>query len=247
MEPGERHPADHLGDPHGRPSPSSLSGTWGAPVRRNVRPNCRSSASDLPAGSMTSKFTPSRRTARATPSGSVAVAARMPSNRHALQTATDASSVKSSAPRCGASTIHRAVASSDDATSDQSSSSQTRRKCREYARIDLDREAPFPPLPDAIGLDVRHPPQRDAAPLQEVAGQRGHHRPGSDPDLARPPWQRFGMSQRQELIGEDLGLQAPGPRPTPQLRQDRPDGVIDFSDPCCVLRGECRVLSSVES
>ena len=106
---GKRHATDHLGDPHGDPPLRARRGPAGAPVVGTSAPICLISEIDFPAGSTTSKFTPSRRTARATASGSAAVAARTPvepagpPDRHRRLVG------QHQGPRCGASATHRAV------------------------------------------------------------------------------------------------------------------------------------------
>jgi hypothetical protein len=64
---------------------------------------------DEPWVSTTSRFAPSLRVARATASASIATAARIPAIEFARQAATEASSVRTAAPRRGVEATHRAA------------------------------------------------------------------------------------------------------------------------------------------
>src|SRR5207248_2577413 len=78
----ERDSSDHLGDSHDARPPfveCIQAGQTGPPARRNVALICFIRAIGFPAGSTTSRFTPSARTARAVASASPAEAARTPS------------------------------------------------------------------------------------------------------------------------------------------------------------------------
>ena len=198
VDPRERDPADDFGDPH-RHASSVVEplGHARRPARRKRRRRAASSRrSTFPPARPRAGSPPGAGPPGATASGSAAVAARTPATWHARQTATDASSVTTRAPR--------------PSPSDHPVAPRVQRRLELDPRLRR-RAAPAgtpPPVPTpSASIAKPHSPacstrrsspaptepDRDPPPLQQVAGQRRDDRPGRDPDLARRRRQRLGM------------------------------------------------------
>ena len=186
MDPGERHPADDLGDSHDRPLRRQPFGDPSAgPPRRKVWPRSAATAEiDLPGGSTTSRFAPS---CRHGPGTGVDVRDRRGADARRtgrpLQTATEASSVMSIAPRLRA-LAHpprpRRRRRPSSSTQPSASSSKARRKAVIRPDSLVDREAPFP------AGRVDHPPAiRDEPQLDRRAASDGPGPAGSPPSPGR--------------------------------------------------------------